>query len=103
MSINKSGLGDWWPRPDQAAVGGLDHLPADQWPMLTAKWHTAGFDSQSLRQLAQLQSGESPGRWPPSQLAAPSDAVECGSARADHPTGVARLQGRDWSAVHSGG
>lgn len=62
MSIDEFGLGDWWPRPDQAAAGALDHLPVDQWPMLAAKWLAAGFDSQSLRQLAQLQSGESPTR-----------------------------------------
>jgi hypothetical protein len=60
MNIDKFGLGGWWPRPEQAAVGALDYLPADQWPMLAAKWLAAGFDSQSLRQLAQLQSGESP-------------------------------------------
>jgi hypothetical protein len=59
MSIDRFGLGDWWPRPKQAAAGALDHLPADQWPMLAAKWLAAGFDSQSLRQLAQLQTGES--------------------------------------------
>jgi hypothetical protein len=60
MSIDRFGLGGWWPRPAQAAAGALDHLPADQWPVLAAKWLAAGFDSQSLRQLAQLQSGESP-------------------------------------------
>lgn len=60
MSIDRFGLGDWWPRPKQAAAGALDHLPADQWPVLAAKWLAAGFDSQSLRQLAQLQTGESP-------------------------------------------
>jgi hypothetical protein len=38
MSADKFGLGDWWPRPDQAAVGALDRLPAEQWPMLAAKW-----------------------------------------------------------------
>ncbi len=62
MSVDKFGLGDWWPRPQQAAAGALDHLPADQWPMLAAKWLAAGFDSPSLRQLAQLQTGESPAR-----------------------------------------
>jgi hypothetical protein len=60
MSIDRFGLGDWWPRPRQAAAGALDHLPPDQWPALAAKWLAAGFDSQSLRQLAQLQTGESP-------------------------------------------
>ena len=59
MSVDEFGLGDWWRRPDQAAVGALDHLPSDQWPMLAAKWLAAGFDSPLLRQLAQLQSGES--------------------------------------------
>jgi hypothetical protein len=38
VTIDEFGLGDWWPRPDQAAAGPLDHLPADQWPMLAAKW-----------------------------------------------------------------
>jgi hypothetical protein len=60
MRIDRFGLGDWWPRPEQAAAGALDHLPADQWPTLAAKWLAAGFDSQSLRQLAQFQTGESP-------------------------------------------
>jgi hypothetical protein len=59
MSVDKFGLGDWWPRPNQAAAGALDHLPTDQWPMLAAKWLAAGFDSPSLRQLAQLQTRES--------------------------------------------
>jgi hypothetical protein len=58
MSIDKFGLGDWWPRPEQAAAGGLDHLPADQWPMLAARWLAAGFDSPLLRQLAGLRSGQ---------------------------------------------
>jgi hypothetical protein len=49
-------IGDWWPRPEEAAAGGLDHLPVDQWPSLAAKWLAAGFDSESLRQLAQLRS-----------------------------------------------
>jgi hypothetical protein len=57
VKIDRFGLGDWWPRPDQAVVGGLDHLPADQWPMLAAKWLTAGFDSPLLRQLAELRPG----------------------------------------------
>lgn len=52
MTIDEFGLGDWWPRPDQAAAGALDHLPVDQWPMLAAKWLAAGFDSPLLRQLA---------------------------------------------------
>ena len=60
MRIDRFGLGDWWPRPQQAAAGALDHLPPDQWPMLAARWLAAGFDSQSLRQFAQLQTGESP-------------------------------------------
>jgi hypothetical protein len=51
-------IGDWWPRPGQAAAGGLDHLPTDQWPSLATKWLAAGFDSESLRQLAQLRSTE---------------------------------------------
>jgi hypothetical protein len=55
MRIDEFGLGDWWPRPDQAAAGALDHLPADQWPMLAAKWLAAGFDSPLVRQLAELQ------------------------------------------------
>jgi hypothetical protein len=62
MSIDKFGLGDWWPRPAQAAVGALDHLPADQWPALAAKWLAAGFDSSPLRRLAQLHPGEPPAR-----------------------------------------
>jgi hypothetical protein len=53
--IDRFGLGSWWPRPEQAAGGALDHLPADQWPTLAAKWLAAGFDSPLLRQLAELQ------------------------------------------------
>jgi len=59
MNIDKFGLEDWWPRPEQAAAGALDYLPADQWPMLAARWLAAGFDSEPLRQFARLQSGES--------------------------------------------
>jgi len=55
MSVDEFGLGDWWPRPDQAAAGALDHLPAAQWPTLAAKWLAAGFESPLLRQLAELQ------------------------------------------------
>ena len=60
MSIDRFGLGGWWPRPEQAAAGALDRLPADQWPMLAARWLAAGFDSPSLRQLAQFQTGDAP-------------------------------------------
>jgi hypothetical protein len=56
MSVDEFGLGDWWPRPDQAAAGALDHLPSDQWPMLAAKWLAAGFDSPLLRQIAELRT-----------------------------------------------
>src|SRR5262245_40025057 len=56
MKVNRLGLGDWWPRPDQAAAGGLDHLPPDQWPMLAARWLAAGFESPWLRQLAELEA-----------------------------------------------
>jgi len=58
MTIDEFGLGDWWPRPDQAAVCALDHLPVDQWPMLAAKWLAAGFDSPLLRQLAESRARE---------------------------------------------
>jgi hypothetical protein len=54
VKIDRFGLGGWWPSPEQAAAGALDHLPADQWPMLAAKWLAAGFDSPLLRQLAEL-------------------------------------------------
>jgi hypothetical protein len=56
VKIDRFGLGDWWPRPEQAAAGGLDHLPADRWPMLAVKWLAAGFDSPLLRLLAELQA-----------------------------------------------
>src|SRR5215472_15806563 len=62
MSVDRFGLGDWWPKPKQAAAGALDRLPADQWPMLAAKWLAAGFDSEPLRRRAQLQTGEAPAR-----------------------------------------
>jgi hypothetical protein len=53
--IDRFGLGSWWPRPEQAAAGALDHIPAEQWPTLAVKWLAAGFDSPLLRQLAGLQ------------------------------------------------
>jgi len=56
MKVDEFGLGAWWPRPEQAAAGALDHLPPDQWPMLAAKWRAAGFDSEPLRRLAGLRS-----------------------------------------------
>jgi hypothetical protein len=58
MRVNQFGLGDWWPRPAQAATGGLDHLPSSQWPELAAKWLAAGFDSPQLRKLAELRAGQ---------------------------------------------
>jgi hypothetical protein len=48
-------IGNRWPRPEQAAVGALDRLSVDQWPRLAAHWLAAGFDSEPLRQLAELQ------------------------------------------------
>jgi hypothetical protein len=53
--IDRFGLGSWWPRPEQAVGGALDHLPAEQWPELAAKWRAAGFESPLLHQLAQLE------------------------------------------------
>lgn len=55
-NVDEFGLGGWWPRPDQAASGALDHVPVGQWPMLAAKWLAAGYDSPSLRQLAKLRT-----------------------------------------------
>jgi hypothetical protein len=54
VSVDEFGLGDSWPRPDQAAAGALDHLPSGQWPVLATRWLAAGFDSPLLRQLAEL-------------------------------------------------
>ena len=51
-------IGGRWPHPEQAAVGALDRLSADQWPGLAAHWLAAGFDSEPLRQLAEFQSWE---------------------------------------------
>jgi hypothetical protein len=64
MKVNRFGLGGWWPRPEQAAAGALDHLPPDQWPVLAAKWLAAGFDSPVLRQLAEFEA-ERQGTGPP--------------------------------------
>src|SRR5258708_20300233 len=47
-----------WVRPEQAAVAVLDDVPVDQWPRQAAHWLGAGFDSEPLRQLAGLRSGE---------------------------------------------
>jgi len=90
VKIDRFGLGDWWPRPDQAAAGALDHLPADQWPMLAAKWLAAGFDSPLLRQLAELRAGrrgtEGSAQDGPAARAAPSGLAIVGpSGNADVP------------------
>jgi hypothetical protein len=53
QSSGESGLGGWWPRPHQAAAGGLDHVPVGQWPALAA-----GYDSPALRRLVKLRAGE---------------------------------------------
>jgi hypothetical protein len=50
----------WWISPEDAAAGGLDHVPIDLWPRLAARWLAAGFNTESLRQLAQLQSEQYP-------------------------------------------
>lgn len=55
MSVDEFGLGDWWPRPDQAALGALDRVPAGEWPALAALWLAAGYESAALRQLAKLR------------------------------------------------
>jgi hypothetical protein len=88
VKIDRFGLGDWWPRPDQAAAGGLDHLPSDQWPMLAAKWLAAGFNSPSLRQLAELRSGQR-GTEPSAEKGPASWAAPRGLTIAD-PSGTAR-------------
>jgi len=56
--ILEMSIGNRWPRPGQAAVGALDHVPVGDWPGLAARWLAAGFDSESLRQLAKLRSWE---------------------------------------------
>jgi hypothetical protein len=81
MRIGKFGLGAWWPRPEQAAAGALDHLPSDQWPMLAAKWLAAGFDSPVLRQLAELEA-ERQGSEPPARKGLRSWAAPRGPASA---------------------
>jgi len=87
MSIDKFGLGNWWPRPDQAAVGALDHLPSDQWPMLAAKWLAAGFDSPLLRQLAELRIG----RHGPASEAVSRGLSIVGSSENDHVSAEFRV------------
>jgi hypothetical protein len=47
-----------WPLPEEAAAGALDRVSVDHWPRLAAYWLAAGFDSEPLRQLAELQSRE---------------------------------------------
>jgi hypothetical protein len=79
MTIDEFGLGAWWPRPDQAAAGALDHLPVGQWPTLAAKWLAAGFDSSLLRQLAELRAG----------LQDTEPSAEKGPARWTAPAGLA--------------
>jgi len=56
--ILEMSIGNRWPRPGQAAVGALDHVPVGDWPGLAGRWLAAGFDSESLRQLAKLRSWE---------------------------------------------
>ena len=47
-----------WVRPEEAAAGVLDDVPLDIWPRQAARWLAAGFDSEPLRELAGLRSGE---------------------------------------------
>jgi hypothetical protein len=56
--ILEMSIGNRWPRPGQAAVGALDHVPVGDWPGLAARWLALGFDSEPLRQLARLRSWE---------------------------------------------
>jgi hypothetical protein len=92
MSVGRFGLGDWWPRPDQAAAGALDHLPSDQWPTLAAKWLAAGFDSPLLRQLAELRSGQH-GTGPPTEKGPAGRTAPLGLTNAD-PSGNAGVAAR---------
>jgi hypothetical protein len=90
MSIDRFGLGGWWPRPEQAAAGALDHLPSDQWPMLAVRWLAAGFESPLLRQLAALgaerQAAEPPAGDGLRTWAAPrGQAIAGPSGNADVP------------------
>jgi hypothetical protein len=47
-----------WIGPADAADGALDDVPTEIWPGLAARWLAAGFDSQLLRQLAELGTDE---------------------------------------------
>jgi hypothetical protein len=98
MKINKFGLGAWWPRPDQAAAGALDHLPPDLWPKVAAKWLAAGFDSSSLRQLAELeaerQATEPPARGGLRSWAAPGGPASAGLPGNAHVPATLRVDFR---------
>jgi len=48
----------WRMGPGRAAAGGLEDVPLSHWPRLAARWLAAGFDSEPLRRLAGLRSGE---------------------------------------------
>jgi hypothetical protein len=48
----------WRMGPERAAAGGLEDVPLSDWPRLAARWLAAGFDSEPLRRLAGLRSGE---------------------------------------------
>ena len=54
----KATIAYWRMRPGQAAAGALDHVPVGLWPRLAARWLAAGFDSPSLRRLAELKFSE---------------------------------------------
>jgi hypothetical protein len=48
----------WRIGPERAAAGGLEDVPLSDWPRLAARWLATGFDSEPLRRLAGLRSGE---------------------------------------------
>ena len=48
----------WRMGPERAAAGGLEDVSLSHWPRLAARWLAAGFDSEPLRRLAGLRSGE---------------------------------------------
>ncbi len=48
----------WRMGPERACAGGLQDVPLSDWPRLAARWLVAGFDSEPLRRLAGLRSGE---------------------------------------------
>src|SRR5260370_7225388 len=90
--ILEMSIGNRWPRPGQAAVGALDHVPVGDWPGLAGRWLAAGVDPESLRQLPKPRSWGTkaplagrPAGFPTTASHPPPAAAECPPHRPPPP------------------